>query len=64
MTNKEFATNEEFKKACEEAGITTHTYVIKKHKSTSPKSMQNNLTRQASKYRNNKGIVYKTKKGL
>ncbi len=65
MTNKEFAEqNETFKKWCMEVGLPNHINVIHTRKSVEKKPGLTSLSRQASKWRNQKGAAYKRFKGI
>lgn len=65
ITNKKFAEeDDDFNKACNYAGITVHKYCIHKRDSKSMQQKDMGRARQASKYRNKKGLAYKTQKGL
>jgi len=65
MTNREFSeTDNIFKTACEDVGLPNHKVVVHKRDSTSTKSGSSSLVRQASKWRNGKGLAYKTKNNI
>jgi len=66
MTNKQFSTtNSEFIEACKAVGLPKHVVVVHSHNKTEKKeTTEMGLARQASKYRNKKGLAYKTKYNL
>lgn len=65
LTNKQFADQvDEFREACVKVGLPNHKIVIHTRTSKTERTGVPSLTRQASKWRNRKGLAYKTFKGI